>query len=156
MTQASGPTGPGGFDMACFKASRVLNPGRAAGQVLLLDETLSFWGGFDPATGRILDRRHPQAGETVTGRVLVMPGSRGSAGTPAALAESIRAEAGPAAILLTKPDVNIAVGALVADRLYGTETPVLVVADAGTVTLRSGDEVAIEIDGTVTVVAEDA
>lgn len=138
-----------------IKAAEVLNPGRARGRLLVLDETLSFWGGFDPTTGRILDRHHPQSGETVTGRVLVMPGSRGSAGTPAALAESLRAGAGPAAILLTAADVNIAVGALVADRLYGSETPVLVLAAGDPAKLRGDEEATIERDGTVTLAAKD-
>ena len=52
--------------------------GRATGRVLVLDEALSFWGGLDPRTGRIIDRRHPQAGASVTATVLVMPGGRGS------------------------------------------------------------------------------
>ena len=34
---------------------RVLVPGLAAGVVMKLDEGLSFWGGFDPKNGEIID-----------------------------------------------------------------------------------------------------
>ncbi|MEE8455432.1 MAG: DUF126 domain-containing protein, partial [Limibaculum sp.] len=84
---------------------------------------------------------------------LVMPGSRGSAGTPAGVAESIRRGTGPAAVLLGTADVNIAIGAMVADRLYGSAVPVLAVAPEDYPRLRSGDEIAIAVDGTVTIAA---
>ena len=119
-------------------AARVLNPGTAEGEILVLEETLSFWGGFDPAAGVIIDRHHPQAGTSVSAKVLVMPGSRGSAGTPAGLAESIRARVCPAAILLPRADVNIAIGAMIAAALYDHHVPVLAVAQNDYVRLRTG------------------
>ncbi|HEX6989949.1 MAG TPA: DUF126 domain-containing protein [Bacillota bacterium] len=90
-----------------------------------LDEPLSFWGGLDPATGRIIDRRHPQHGLVVTGRVLLMPGGRGSSSSSTVLAEAIRLGTGPAAILLTERDAIIALGAMVAGELYGRVCPVV-------------------------------
>lgn len=128
---------------------RVLNPGAAAGEALVLDEPLSFWGGFDPATGRIIDRSHPQADVTIGGKVLIMPASRGSAGTPAGLAEALRTGVGPCAVLLGRVDVNIAVGAQVADALYRRTTPVIVTGDGHGI--RSGDRVTVEENGTVRV-----
>ncbi len=129
----------------------VLNPGRCRAPALVLDEPLSFWGGFDPVRGVIVDRHHPQRGACLAGKVLVMPGSRGSAGTPAGVAESIRRGAGPVAVLLGTKDVNIAIGAMVADRLYGGATPVLAVAPEDYPRLRTGDEIGIAEDGTVTI-----
>ncbi len=131
----------------------VLNPGQCRARALVLDEPLSFWGGFDPVHGTIVDRHHPQRGTCLAGKVLVMPGSRGSAGTPAGVAESIRRGTGPAAVLLGTADVNIAIGAMVADRLYGGATPVLAVAPEDYPRLRTGDEIAIAADGTVTITA---
>jgi len=134
-------------------ATEVLNPGQGRGQALVLDEALSFWGGFDPALGTIIDRQHPQCGACLAGKVLVMPGSRGSAGTPAGLAEAIRRGVGPVAILLRAEDVNIAIGAMVAARLYGNMVPVLVVKSEDYDRLASGDEISVAADGTVTVAA---
>lgn len=133
-----------------FKA-RVLNPGEAGAQAMVLDEALSFWGGFDAQTGIIVDQHHPQKGSCVAGRFLVLPESRGSAGTPAGIAESIRRGVGPAAIALGKADVNVAVGAMVAAALYGIHVPVLVISEAQRARLRSGDRVETDRDGHVRV-----
>lgn len=121
-----------------FEAVEVLNPGSARGPLLKLAEPLSFWGGFDPSDGRILDRSHPQAGQCITGTILALPGSRGSAGTPAGLAEAMRTGVGPVAILLPAPDVNITIGAQVADHLYGSSTPVWVISEDDFENLTSG------------------
>jgi predicted aconitase with swiveling domain len=69
------------------------------------------------------------------------------------VAESIRRGTGPVAVLLGSADVNIAIGAMVADRLYGSAVPVLAVAPEDYRRLRTGDEIAIAADGTVTVTA---
>jgi predicted aconitase with swiveling domain len=113
---------------ATVRASRfeavTLVPGAAAGAPLRLDEPLSFWGGLDSAQGTIIDRRHPQWGASVTGRILMMPAGRGSSGGSAMLAEALRLGTGPAAILLLERDAIVIVGALVAADLYGRECPV--------------------------------
>ncbi|MDX1402589.1 MAG: DUF126 domain-containing protein [Kiloniellales bacterium] len=125
----------------------VLNPGKAEGEILLLDESLSFWGGFDPHEGRIIDRQHPQAGYSIAGKVLVMPMSRGSAGTPAGVAESLRKGKGPKAIILRQPDVNLSVGVMVAAKLYGCGIPVLAAMSHDYSRLRGGMLVSINQDG---------
>lgn len=132
--------------------ARVLNRGSARGEALVLDESLSFWGGFDASTGVIVDRHHPQRGACVTGRFLILPESRGSAGTPAGIAEAIRAGVGPAAIALGKADVNVAVGAMVAAALYGVHVPVLVIGDDERARLRSGDRIEVDAEGRLRVV----
>jgi len=114
----------GAFDAA------TLVPGAAAGPVLKLDEPLSFWGGLDPATGTIIDRFHPQRGANVKGRVLMMPGGRGSSSGSATLAEALRLGNGPAAILMLERDPIIVVGAMVAAELYNLACPVAL-ADGG-------------------------
>lgn len=106
--------------------STVLVPGDAEGDVLVLDEPLSFWGGVHEATGAITDTRHPQHGASVAHAVLVMPGGRGSSSSSSVLAELIRAGVAPAAIVLGVADPIIALGALVAEALYGRVVPVLV------------------------------
>jgi predicted aconitase with swiveling domain len=94
----------------------------------MLEEPLSFWGGLDPATGRILDRWHPQAGACVAGHILMMPGGRGSSSGSATLAEAIRLGVGPAGILLLKRDAIVIVGALMATELYSLPCPVALAA----------------------------
>lgn len=127
--------------------AQVLSPGTAFAEALVLDESLSFWGGFDAQTGIIVDRQHPQRGLGVAGRFLILPESRGSAGTPAGIAEAIRAGVGPAGIVLGRPDVNVAVGAMVAAALYGVHVPVLVIDDADRARLRTGDRITVDGKG---------
>jgi uncharacterized protein len=98
--------------------------GAASGPTLKLDEPLSFWGGLDSATGTIIDRWHPQRGANVAGRMLMMPGGRGSSSGSATLAEALRLGNGPAAILMLERDPIVVVGALVAAELYGLACPV--------------------------------
>jgi uncharacterized protein len=101
-----------------------LVPGAAAGEPLMLDEPLSFWGGLDPVLGAIIDRRHPQRGLNVGGRVLMLPAGRGSSGGSAILAEALRLGKGPAGILMLERDAIVVVGAMVAAKLYGRACPV--------------------------------
>lgn len=125
--------------------------GAARGEALVLDEPLSLWGGMDPATGRITDRRHPQAGEDASGRVLVMPAGRGSSSSSSVLAEAIRAGTAPAALLLSEPDEIVLLGALVAEELYGVRCPVVVLPDALYRSIHTGDPVTVTAEGTVRV-----
>ncbi len=104
---------------------KILHAGQAQGAVLLLDEPLSFWGGFDPRTGVIIDIHHPQRGQCLAGKILMMVESRGSGSAPGNLAEAIRLGTAPAAIILVQPDINLAVGARVAETLYGKACPIL-------------------------------
>lgn len=106
--------------------ARTLVAGDAAGPALVLDEPLSFWGGVDAGTGEIVDVHHPRRGDTVAGRVLVMPSGRGSSSSSSVLAEAIRAGTAPVAIVVAEPDPILALGAIVARELYGIEVPVVV------------------------------
>src|SRR5690606_22998132 len=108
---------PGGNDMVTLVA------GHAQGPVLYLDEPLSFWGGVDITSGTIIDSHHPQAGQSVTGKVLVLPHARGSSSTSSVIAEMIRARTAPAAVVLRSRDPVIVLGAVVARELYGWVLP---------------------------------
>ena len=57
---------------------RVLVPGEGGGEVLHLEADLSFWGAIDPLTGNVIDHRHPQYGECITGKVITLRRSIGS------------------------------------------------------------------------------
>ena len=105
---------------------RALVRGRAHGEVIRLDQGLSFWGGYDPETGTIIDHSHPQRGESLAGKVVVMPYGRGSSSASSVLAEALRLGTGPAAIVLGEPDQILVIGSLVARLLYGVECPIFV------------------------------
>ena len=127
--------------------SQVLVAGAGAGPVLRLEEPLSFWGGVDPISGRIIDRRHPRCGESVAGRVLVMPYGRGSSSSSSVLLEGVRLGTAPAAIVLRELDGILALGATVARELYAKSPPVVVLSAVDWETLREGAEASVDVSG---------
>lgn len=128
-----------------------LAPGTASAEAVVLDEPLSLWGGFDPASGEVIEPRHPQRGASLAGRVVIMAEARGSSSSSSVLAEAVRAGMAPAAILLAAPDLILAVGAAVADELYGVQVPIVVMDRTDLAQLRTGDRVTIGGDGAVRV-----
>jgi predicted aconitase with swiveling domain len=132
--------------------AQVLVPGTATGPAVVLEEPLSFWGGFDPATGRLVDPHHPQVGAALAGCVLVMPAGRGSSSSSSVLAEAVRAGTAPAAVVLGEPDPIVALGAIVAEELYGAGPPVVVAPQPGLVTghrvtVRAAPDGRVELEG---------
>jgi len=121
--------------------------GKANGEVLKLDEPLSFWGGVDPQTGEITDLRHPQGGMSVKGKILMMPFGRGSSSGSSVIAEGIRSGSGPAGIIMMEADEIIALGAIAADEIYGKAMPLIVVEETEYETYSTGDQIAISDDG---------
>lgn len=111
---------------------------------MVLDEPLSFWGGLDPGTGRVIDHRHPQVGAELAGRILVMPAGRGSSSSSSVMAEAVRAGTAPAAIVLKHPDPIVALGAVVAEELFGHAPPVVVVDDDVYAGITTGRRIRVE------------
>lgn len=109
----------------------VLVEGQATGEVVVMESPLSFWGGYDPRAGVVIDAAHPQHRESLSGKIVAMPHGRGSSSSSAVLAEALRLGTGPAAIVLGEPDQIVVTGVLVARMLYGVECPVIVGAVPG-------------------------
>ena len=130
---------------------RVLVPGSCRAEALVLEEPLSFWGGYDQATGEIIDRRHPLSGAIAAGRVLVIPGSRGSSTTSAVFLESVRLGTAPAAVIVTQADSFLALASIVADELYGRPVPIVQVDPADLADVVTGQHAEVESDGGVTI-----
>ena len=121
--------------------------GEARGEVLKLDEPLSFWGGVDPETGEITDLRHPQSGMSVKGKVIMMPFGRGSSSGSSVVAEGIRSGSGPSGIIMMEADEIIALGSIVADEIYGKAMPVVVVEKKQYETIKTADHVLVSKNG---------
>lgn len=137
-----------------FFQAQVLVPGQGAGTVLCLPEPLSLWGGLDPETGEIIDRRHPNAGEIVSGRVLVLPAGRGSSSASSILLEAVRLATAPAAIITAEADPILALGAAVAREMYDDAPPVVVLPAPAYARLKSGERVRVGVDGRITLLSQ--
>ena len=130
---------------------RSLVAGSAEGLALVSKEPLSFWGGIDPRTGEVIDRRHELLGANVAGRVFIFPQGRGSSTSSATLLEIIRAGVAPAAIINLRVEPILALGAIIADELYHQTVPVVVLPKDAFYSINEGDRVSITPDGIVTV-----
>jgi predicted aconitase with swiveling domain len=136
--------------MTMFQA-HVLVDGSASGPALVLPEALSLWGGLEPETGEIIDRRHPNSGENVAGKVLVLPIGRGSSSASSILLEAVRQGKAPAAIVLAETDAILALGAAVAREMYDQAPPVVVVEPAVYQKLRTNQHITISAAGLLTI-----
>ena len=130
---------------------RCVVAGAAGGRAVVSAQPISLWGGLDPRTGEIIDRRHDRTGQVVAGRVFVFPRGKGSSTGSAVLLEAIRLGTAPAAIVNLATDPIAALGAIVADELYGRTVPIVVLAEADFASIRDGDMLAVAADGTVSV-----
>ena len=128
---------------------RALIPGDASGVLLVSREPLSFWGGYDSESGEVIDRRHPLSGQNAAGRILAIPGTRGSSTTTAVLLEAIRRGTAPAALLTAGTDSFLALTAIVADEVYGHAPPVVALTDSDFDKLIDGRSARVGSDGTV-------
>jgi hypothetical protein len=87
--------------------------GRAEGEALVCAKPFSFLGDVDMDTGEIIARDHPLRGQSIAGKIMVYPETKGSSGGCVVLMSLARVGRAPAAIVLTKPaDFNIVEGAI--------------------------------------------
>lgn len=117
-----------------------------SGEALVLTAPISFWGGVDPKSGRIVDVRHPQYGETISGKVLFLPGTIGSSSASAVLMELVHSGHAPAVIVMHEPDAILLLGLIVAKEM-GWSTPVAVKLHRKYFAEFAGRKVAVSQDG---------
>ncbi len=120
-----------------------------SGPVLRLDEPLSFWGGVDPATGRLSDPRSPQHGASIAGTILMVPEPRGSSSSSAVVLELLHRGLAPAALILGAVDAIIGLGILVGLEMALTPIPLLTLPAPAQATFRQGAIVTIDAAGSL-------
>jgi uncharacterized protein len=130
----------------------ILGPATSA-PLLRLAEPVSFWGGVDEKTGRIIDVHHPQYGVCLTGTALLMGAARGSSSSSSTLLECVRQETAPALLLLTERDTILAVGVAAAWEIYDRGPSVVVLP--GVPDARDGDWIRVDQQGQIHVVSPD-
>ncbi|MEX0953826.1 MAG: DUF126 domain-containing protein [Rhizobiaceae bacterium] len=122
------------------------------GPALVLSAPISFWGGIDPATARVIDPRHPQHGADIAGKVVFLPGTIGSSSASAVLMELVRGDKSPAAIVLHEPDAILLIG-LVAAAEMGWVVPPALRLDRAKHAQFTGSRIAVDAEGYIRTVA---
>jgi len=132
-----------------LKAEPLLPGDAVSGACLALTAPISFWGGVDPASGTIIDARHPERGQNIAGRILALPGTIGSSSASAVLLELVHAGKAPAALLVDAPDAILLLGLVVA-REMGWPTPPAFRLPAADQAALAGREITISKEGRIT------
>ena len=93
--------------------------------IVICDEGLSFWGGVDPNTGVIIDTHHSNCGEKLSGKIVLMPTSRGSCSGSGVLLQLAQNGNAPAALIFRETEDILTLGAMIAERLFDKNIAVL-------------------------------
>ena len=121
--------------------------GVAEGEALVTRETISGWGGVNPATGTVIESRHELKGQSFAGKVLVFPGAKGSSGWSSIFHMAKLRGMSPVARVFNIMTTKAALGAVV------MRTPTVTECDSDPLDhIRTGDWVRVDGDaGTISV-----
>jgi len=103
----------GKLSRLCLKG-RIIVAGQAVGQAMVTSMAMSFFGGVDAETGRVVEKGHELEGQSVAGKVLVFPTGKGSTVGAYTLYRLKRNGLAPAAIVNAECETIIAVGCIIA------------------------------------------
>ena len=131
--------------MATILKCRSLVAGHGRGEILTTHQSISFWGGVDPATGMIIDPRHELFDQSITAKVLAFPYGKGSTGAPLVLLELAKQATAPAAIINIETDPLLVAGPIISKHFYGTAIPVVAMTRKAFERLQKGQ--AATVDG---------
>jgi predicted aconitase with swiveling domain len=106
---------PGGDEGKLKLTGRIIYRGRTEGNALVTTQPISFLGGIDPTTGKIIERDHELLGESVKGRVLVFPYGKGSTVGSYTLYRLRKNGMAPSAIVNEECETIVAVGAIISE-----------------------------------------
>lgn len=120
-----------------LKGRKVMK-GSAEGEALVSAEGISFYGGVEPETGKVVEKDHPLEGQCVTGKILVFPTGKGSTVGSYAIYDMKKRGTAPAAIVNHEIETIIAVGAII------SEIPCVDQIDIGKI--KTGDKVKVDGD----------
>lgn len=118
---------------------------------------LSFWGGIDPITGRVIDKTHPLHNASTSQKIFCLPSGRGSCTGSQVMLELVLNGVAPKALILREIDVILCVGVIIAEEFFDvTNFPLicvvgkeqyeeLLIAQDDQLTLRVSDSEEVEI-----------
>ena len=121
---------------------RIISKGVAEGEALTTSQPISFYGGVDPNTSKIIEKGHELQGKEVKDRILVFPNGKGSTVGSYTLYRMKKNDIAPAGIINRECETVVAVGVIISD------IPCVDKIDVSKI--RTGDQVQIK-NGLVTI-----
>ena len=118
--------------------------GYGCGKILCTRQYISFWGGVDPPTGKIIDPRHELFDQPITAKVLAFPYGKGSAAAPLVLLELANQETAPAAMINIETDPLLVAGPIISKHFYGITIPVVTLNQAAFDRLKTGQTATVD------------
>ena len=94
---------------------RKIYKGIAEGEAIVTTDGISFYGGVDPDSGKVVEVGHKLEGQSITGKILVFPAGKGSTVGSYTLYRMKKNNTAPAAIVNEKIDTIIAVGCIISE-----------------------------------------
>ncbi|HML02954.1 MAG TPA: DUF126 domain-containing protein [Candidatus Bathyarchaeia archaeon] len=94
---------------------RKIYKGIAGGEAIVTKDGISFYGGVDPDTGKVVEVGHELEGQSITGKILVFPTGKGSTVGSYTLYRMKKNNTAPAAIVNKQMDTIIAVGCIISE-----------------------------------------
>jgi hypothetical protein len=94
---------------------RRIYKGVAEGEAIVTKDGISFYGGVDPDTGKVVEVGHELEGQSITGKILVFPMGKGSTVGSYTLYRMKKNNTAPAAIVNKQIDTIIAVGCIISE-----------------------------------------
>ena len=94
---------------------RKIFKGEGKGEALVTKDGISFYGGVDPDSGKIVEKGHELEGQSVAGKVLVFPEGKGSTVGSYVLYNLKKNGKAPAAIVNKECETIVAVGCIISE-----------------------------------------
>jgi len=94
---------------------RKIYKGTVEAEAIVTKEGISFYGGIDPDTGKVVEVGHELEGKSITGKVLVFPTGKGSTVGSYTMYRMKKNNMAPAAIVNKQIDTIIAVGCIISE-----------------------------------------
>ena len=94
---------------------RVIRYGEVEGEALVTSQPISFYGGVDPESGRVIEKGHELEGASIADKILVFPYGKGSTVGSYILLRLKKSGLAPKAIINRRCEPIIAVGVIIAE-----------------------------------------
>ncbi|HDZ18404.1 MAG TPA: DUF126 domain-containing protein [archaeon] len=94
---------------------RKIYKGIAEAEAIVTKDNISFYGGVDPDSGKVVEVGHELEGQSISGKVLVFPTGKGSTVGSYTMYRMKKNNTAPVAIINKQIDTIVAVGCIISE-----------------------------------------